>query len=176
MDGFRHAARGGHRGRDHHGRGVRRLHLLAPTRWSSRSASRWPSASLVDAFVVRMTHRPGRDDLLGEKAWWLPRWLDRILPDVDVEGDRLAATFEQQDHPVHPAHPVSEPSRVRWARTPRPPRGGGKPTSDPGPGSVCHPLSLSTPVCRGHRASLAARVGRRGHQMWGSRPPSTPHM
>jgi RND superfamily putative drug exporter len=28
--------------------------------------------------------------LLGEKSWWLPRWLDRILPDVDVEGAKLA--------------------------------------------------------------------------------------
>jgi RND superfamily putative drug exporter len=27
--------------------------------------------------------------LLGDKAWWLPRWLDRILPDVDVEGAKL---------------------------------------------------------------------------------------
>jgi RND superfamily putative drug exporter len=30
--------------------------------------------------------------LLGEKAWWLPRWLDRILPDVDVEGAKLRKT------------------------------------------------------------------------------------
>jgi RND superfamily putative drug exporter len=27
--------------------------------------------------------------LLGHKAWWLPRWLDRALPDVDVEGEKL---------------------------------------------------------------------------------------
>ena len=27
--------------------------------------------------------------LLGERAWWLPRWLDRLLPDVDVEGAQL---------------------------------------------------------------------------------------
>ena len=44
---------------------------------------------LVDAFVVRMTIVPAVMYLLGEKAWWLPRWLDRILPDVDVEGARL---------------------------------------------------------------------------------------
>jgi RND superfamily putative drug exporter len=30
--------------------------------------------------------------LLGEKAWWLPRWLSRILPDVDVEGANLQRT------------------------------------------------------------------------------------
>jgi RND superfamily putative drug exporter len=44
---------------------------------------------LVDAFVVRMTIVPAVMYLLGDKAWWLPRWLDRILPDVDVEGARL---------------------------------------------------------------------------------------
>ena len=44
---------------------------------------------LVDAFVVRMTILPAAMYLLGEKAWWLPRWLDRVLPDVDVEGASL---------------------------------------------------------------------------------------
>jgi len=47
---------------------------------------------LVDAFVVRMTILPAAMYLLGEKAWWLPRWLDRILPDVDVEGASLERT------------------------------------------------------------------------------------
>ncbi|MGA8045237.1 MAG: MMPL family transporter [Dermatophilaceae bacterium] len=44
---------------------------------------------LVDAFIVRMTLTPAVMTLLGEKAWWIPRWLDRILPDVDVEGAKL---------------------------------------------------------------------------------------
>ena len=44
---------------------------------------------LMDAFVVRMTIVPAVMYLLGEKAWWMPRWLDRILPDVDVEGSAL---------------------------------------------------------------------------------------
>lgn len=46
----------------------------------------------VDAFVVRMTLVPAVLALLGRYAWWLPRWLDRVLPDVDVEGARLAPT------------------------------------------------------------------------------------
>jgi RND superfamily putative drug exporter len=50
---------------------------------------------LLDAFVVRMLLIPAAMHLLGEKAWWLPRWLDRILPDVDVEGARL-----ERSHPV----------------------------------------------------------------------------
>jgi len=46
---------------------------------------------LVDAFVVRMTIVPAVLSLLGRAAWWLPRPLDRILPDVDVEGSALTA-------------------------------------------------------------------------------------
>ena len=44
---------------------------------------------VFDAFVVRMTLIPALMYLLGEKAWWLPKWLDRILPNVDVEGEKL---------------------------------------------------------------------------------------
>lgn len=44
---------------------------------------------LVDAFVVRMTLVPAVMSMLGRAAWWLPRLLDRALPDLDVEGERL---------------------------------------------------------------------------------------
>jgi len=44
---------------------------------------------LFDAFVVRMTIVPAVMALLGRSAWWLPRRLDRILPNVDVEGEKL---------------------------------------------------------------------------------------
>ncbi len=43
----------------------------------------------IDAFCVRMTLVPAVMALLGERAWWLPRWLDRILPTFDVEGEVL---------------------------------------------------------------------------------------
>ncbi|MEU5453560.1 MMPL family transporter [Streptomyces globisporus] len=46
-------------------------------------------AVLFDAFVVRMAIVPAVLALLGKKAWWLPRWLDRALPNVDVEGEKL---------------------------------------------------------------------------------------
>jgi RND superfamily putative drug exporter len=42
---------------------------------------------LVDAFVVRMTLVPAIMTLLGKAAWWLPRWLGRIVPEVHLEGD-----------------------------------------------------------------------------------------
>ncbi|MEU6377170.1 MMPL family transporter [Streptomyces sp. NPDC046909] len=47
------------------------------------------SAVLFDAFVVRMAIVPALFALLGAKAWWLPKWLDRLLPDLDVEGAKL---------------------------------------------------------------------------------------
>ncbi|WP_221351131.1 MMPL family transporter [Streptomyces beigongshangae] len=47
-------------------------------------------AVLFDAFVVRMAIIPGLFALLGDRAWWLPKWLDRMLPDMDVEGERLS--------------------------------------------------------------------------------------
>jgi putative drug exporter of the RND superfamily len=46
-------------------------------------------AVLFDAFVVRMVIVPAVLALLGHRAWWLPRWLDRLLPRVDVEGEAL---------------------------------------------------------------------------------------
>jgi RND superfamily putative drug exporter len=46
-------------------------------------------AVFFDAFVVRMALIPALMHLLGEKAWYLPRWLDRLLPNVDVEGEKL---------------------------------------------------------------------------------------
>ncbi|MGP3926007.1 MMPL family transporter [Streptomyces sp. 8N616] len=47
------------------------------------------TAVFFDAFVVRMTIVPAVLGLLGERAWWLPKWLDRGLPNVDVEGEGL---------------------------------------------------------------------------------------
>ena len=49
---------------------------------------------LLDAFVVRMFIVPSLMHLAGDWAWWLPKWLDRLIPNVDVEG----ASLERQ-HP-----------------------------------------------------------------------------
>jgi RND superfamily putative drug exporter len=61
---------------------------------------------LVDAFLVRMTLVPAVLALLGRSAWWLPRWLDRILPDLDVEGARLgdSGPVTSVREPVATAH------------------------------------------------------------------------
>ncbi|MBC7517543.1 MAG: MMPL family transporter [Microbacteriaceae bacterium] len=42
-----------------------------------------------DAFLVRMTLVPAVMTLLGRSAWWLPKWLARVLPDLDIEGEKL---------------------------------------------------------------------------------------
>ncbi|PRY21339.1 MMPL family transporter [Pseudosporangium ferrugineum] len=55
-------------------------------------------AVFFDAFVVRLMLVPAVLHLLGERAWWLPRWLDRLLPHVDVEGE---SPGEPRPEPVH---------------------------------------------------------------------------
>ncbi|MFF1293157.1 MULTISPECIES: MMPL family transporter [unclassified Streptomyces] len=54
-------------------------------------------AVFFDAFVVRMAIVPAVLALLGKKAWWLPKWLDRVLPNVDVEGEGLRALDDDKD-------------------------------------------------------------------------------
>ena len=56
---------------------------------------------LVDAFVVRMTFVPAVLALLGRHAWWLPGWLSRALPTVDVEGEGLAGVLEHRRWTEH---------------------------------------------------------------------------
>ncbi|PKT67877.1 hypothetical protein CW362_38125 [Streptomyces populi] len=58
-------------------------------------------AVFFDAFVVRMALVPAVLALLGKRAWWLPKWLDRLLPNVDVEGEGLRALDERTDDGDH---------------------------------------------------------------------------
>ena len=58
----------------------------------------------IDAFVVRMTIVPAVMSLLGDKAWWLPRWLDRALPKVDVEGEGLRTHLQEHLREKEPAN------------------------------------------------------------------------
>jgi RND superfamily putative drug exporter len=52
----------------------------------------------VDAFLVRMTLIPGVMTLLGKSAWWLPKWLDKVLPHLSIEGE--AEEEPVDDEPV----------------------------------------------------------------------------
>jgi RND superfamily putative drug exporter len=51
-------------------------------------------AVFLDATVVRMLLVPATMELLGDKNWWLPKWLDRLLPTVNVEGSHDEVTEE----------------------------------------------------------------------------------
>jgi RND superfamily putative drug exporter len=64
-------------------------------------------AVLFDALVVRMTVVPAVMTLLGKTAWWLPRWLDQRLPNVDVEGEKLRRQLDGTSEPV-PSSPAAE--------------------------------------------------------------------
>jgi len=46
------------------------------------------AAILIDAVLVRMVISPARTALLGDRAWWMPAWLDRVIPNVSLEGGR----------------------------------------------------------------------------------------
>ncbi len=54
----------------------------------------------VDAFIVRMTLVPAVLQLLGDRAWRMPRWLDKLLPVFDVEGEGLARELAHASWPV----------------------------------------------------------------------------
>ncbi|MFX0538952.1 MMPL family transporter [Ornithinimicrobium sp. Y1847] len=67
---------------------------------------------LVDAFLVRMTLTPAVLSLLGERAWYLPTWLNKILPDVDVEGAKLERSLGAPANPdIAAQEPELSPSR-----------------------------------------------------------------
>ena len=58
-------------------------------------------AVFVDAFLVRLVLVPALMTLLGERAWYMPRWLDRLLPRVSIEGP--ADPPAGDGRPVRPA-------------------------------------------------------------------------
>ena len=54
------------------------------------------SAVAVDATIVRMLLVPATMELLGDANWWLPKWLDRLLPNFSVEGHALEVAIETE--------------------------------------------------------------------------------
>ena len=82
------------------------------------------SAIFIDATLIRMVIVPSTMELLGDANWWLPGWLDRILPHLDVEGPtrRTATTIRAADEPDDPdrARPRECRARTRARPTSRP--------------------------------------------------------
>ena len=62
---------------------------------------------LVDAFIVRMTLTPAIMTLLGDKAWWLPKWLDKLIPNMDVEGAALVEKIQREREEAEKSAPAT---------------------------------------------------------------------
>jgi RND superfamily putative drug exporter len=62
------------------------------------------AAVVIDATIIRLVLVPATMELLGDKNWWMPEWLDRIIPHLDIEGSHPAA--------LEPAAPQPEPELV----------------------------------------------------------------
>ena len=60
-------------------------------------------AILTDALVVRMTLVPAFLTLMGEKSWYIPRWLDRLLPDITIEPPHESGDAASRVEPGLPA-------------------------------------------------------------------------
>jgi RND superfamily putative drug exporter len=57
------------------------------------------AAVIIDATIIRLVLVPSTMELLGDKNWWMPAWLDRVIPHLDIEGSHAAA----------PTHVVPQP-------------------------------------------------------------------
>jgi RND superfamily putative drug exporter len=80
--------------------------MLSPDATSKSLGFTFAFGIAIDAFVVRMTVVPAVLALLGDRAWSLPRWLDRLVPRVDVEGSNLRVNDQDPE-------PDPEPEPVR---------------------------------------------------------------
>lgn len=52
---------------------------------------------LIDAFLIRMVFVPAVMSMFGDKIWYLPKWLDKILPNLDIEGEKLTASLAKEE-------------------------------------------------------------------------------
>ncbi len=68
------------------------------------------TAVLIDATLVRMLLVPSTMQLLGARNWWLPKWLDRIVPSINVEGTATAETLQANGISGH--QPTSDGNRT----------------------------------------------------------------
>jgi uncharacterized membrane protein YdfJ with MMPL/SSD domain len=77
--------------------------MLTPDRISKEFGLLLAVAILTDALIMRLTVVPALLSLLGEKSWYMPRWLDKLLPNITIEPPT-----EKTAVPVPTARPVTE--------------------------------------------------------------------
>ena len=82
---------------------------MAASPVSAASAVGLASAVFLDATLVRMLLVPATMELLGARNWWLPRWLDRILPQLNVEGTIDVDELPPEAEGAEADEPVPEP-------------------------------------------------------------------
>jgi RND superfamily putative drug exporter len=71
-------------------------------------------AILIDVLIVRLLIAPAVVKLLGDRAWWLPDWMDRVLPNISLEGHNVEGIDELEpghDTPKRAPEPEPEPAR-----------------------------------------------------------------
>lgn len=70
------------------------------------------TAIFVDATIVRIILVPATMKLMGDFNWWIPAWLDRLIPEIDIEGDSALPAPEFEVALVEDASVASEPALV----------------------------------------------------------------
>jgi RND superfamily putative drug exporter len=81
-------------------------------------------AVLIDASLVRMVLVPSIMSLLGKNAWWMPRWLEPVVPHLHLEGSDAAeaaasATSADAVSVTEPAGPADSPAQAEPAPPPK---------------------------------------------------------
>ncbi|PPJ21648.1 RND transporter [Nocardia nova] len=85
--------------------------MLAPDTTSKMLGFALAIAVFFDAFIIRMIVVPAVITLLGDRAWGLPRWLDRLVPNFDIEGGAV------RNLGIAPAEETTPPADVVGARS-----------------------------------------------------------
>ena len=70
------------------------------------------TAIFVDATIVRIILVPATMKLMGDFNWWIPAWLDRLIPEIDIEGDSALPAPEFEVALVDDASVASEPALI----------------------------------------------------------------
>lgn len=86
--------------------------MLVPDTISRMMGFTLAAAVFFDAFIIRMIVIPAVIAMMGERAWWLPKWLDKIIPNVDIEGEairRIPLPSQQQQDPDQGAYQTAKP-------------------------------------------------------------------
>ena len=91
--------------------------LLSPDRVSKEFGLLLGISILCDAFLMRLTFVPALLTLLGERSWWIPAWLAKILPNITIE-----APGTREPHPDHPPSAPPPPKPKLPKNPPPPPR------------------------------------------------------